>query len=217
MPSLRSLCHHLNAPVVAPHGELRARARHLPVEQRATVEDFWEGDSAFGGFCDSVLLVEDFEVWYAGAHARLLGSLFLLCGDVDYAREVVDEACARAFERWSRVGRMESPTGWTYVVALRELRHRQRRRRRERDLSRVAVEPEVPGIAVELWTLLDGLPPRQRTAVVLRHVADLTEADVATAMSVTRSTVSNTLRDAYRNLRETLEPSAEEKPDACTP
>jgi DNA-directed RNA polymerase specialized sigma24 family protein len=74
----------------------------------------------------------------------------------------------------------------------------------------------LPAGAVELWSLLDGLPPRQRTAVVLRHVSDLTESDIAAAMGVTRSTVSNTLHDAYRNLRDMLEASVEEKPDACT-
>jgi DNA-directed RNA polymerase specialized sigma24 family protein len=51
---------------------------------------------------------------------------------------------------------------------------------------------------------------------VLRHVSDLTESDIAAAMGVTRSTVSNTLHDAYRNLRDMLEASVEEKPDACT-
>ena len=160
--------------------------------------------------------MEDFEAWYVDAHARLLGSLFLLCGDLDIAQEVVDEACTRAYERWSRVQRMGSPTGWTYVVAFRELRRRQRRRRRERDLVAVALRTELPAGAVELWALLDGLPPRQRAAVVLRHVSDLTEADIAAAMGVTRSTVSNTLSDAYRNLRRMLDLSDEEKPDACT-
>lgn len=160
--------------------------------------------------------MEDFEAWYVDAHTRLLGSLFLLCGDLDIAQEVVDEACTRAYERWSRLQRMDSPTGWTYVVALRELRRRQRRRRGERDLVGVALRTDVPAGAVELWALLDGLPPRQRTAVVLRHISDLAEADIATAMGVTRSTVSNTLSDAYRNLRRMLDLSDEEKPDACT-
>jgi DNA-directed RNA polymerase specialized sigma24 family protein len=40
--------------------------------------------------------------------------------------------------------------------------------------------------------------------VVLRYVADLTEAQIATAMGVSRSTVSSTLRDAHRALAERL-------------
>ena len=52
------------------------------------------------------------------------------------------------------------------------------------------------------------LPPRQRTAIVLRYVADLTEADIGRAMGIRRSTVSSTLADADRAIaRELGEPS----------
>jgi RNA polymerase sigma-70 factor (ECF subfamily) len=44
------------------------------------------------------------------------------------------------------------------------------------------------------------LPDRQRTAVVLRYVADLPEADIAAAMKVSRGTVASTLSDARKAL-----------------
>lgn len=53
------------------------------------------------------------------------------------------------------------------------------------------------------------LPVRQRTAVVLRHVGGMTEAEVAEVMGVTRSTVSSTLASAYKMLGQQLaEPQA---------
>ena len=61
-----------------------------------------------------------------------------------------------------------------------------------------------PGPAGEAWALVAGLPERQRTAVVLRHVADLTEPEIAKVMRITRGTVSTTLADAHRALRAKL-------------
>ena len=70
----------------------------------------------------------------------------------------------------------------------------------------------VPAPAGEAWALVAALPERQRTAVVLRHVADLTEPEIARVMGITRGTVSSTLSDAHRALRAQLADEAEEPP-----
>ena len=151
-----------------------------------------------------------FEVWYEAHHPRLVATLVLATGDLDTAREAADEACARALARWARVGLMASPEAWTYRVAINIIRRRWRRRALEgRLLRRHPAPTEVPPPGDEAWELVRALPPRQRTAVVLRHVADLTEADIAKAMGVTRSTVSSTLSAAHRTLAELL---ASERP-----
>jgi RNA polymerase sigma-70 factor (ECF subfamily) len=139
----------------------------------------------------------DFEDWYRVEHPRLIASLLLTTGDVDLARESVDEACARVLARWDRVSRMESPGGYVYRTAL-NVAHRRRRRAalEARLLARRPPEPDVPAPAGEAWAVVRELPPRQRTALVLRYIADLTEAQIADAMGVTRSTVSSTLADA---------------------
>jgi DNA-directed RNA polymerase specialized sigma24 family protein len=153
----------------------------------------------------------DFEQWYAGEHPRLVASLLLVLGDVELAREAVDEACLRALVRWARVSRMDSPGGYVYRIALNEAWRRRRRARVEqRILARHGVEPVVPVPAGDAWELVRGLAPRQRTAVVLRYVADLTEADIAVVMGVSRGTVSSTLIDARRLIARQLEQSSEE-------
>ena len=58
----------------------------------------------------------------------------------------------------------------------------------------------------ELWAAVAASPERQRTAVVLRYVADLPEAGVAAAMKVRRGTVASTLAAARRSLARTLGP-----------
>ena len=144
-------------------------------------------------------------------HPRLVASLLLVIGDLDVASDAADEAFTRALARWSRVAAMKSPEGWTYRVAINSARRRFRRRELEQRLLRRALPPAaVPAPGEEAWLLVRDLPPRQRTAVVLRHVADLTEADIAGVMGVARSTVSSTLAAAHRTLAGRLSPQSEE-------
>ena len=75
-----------------------------------------------------------FEAWYRREHPRLITSLLLVSGDLHAAQEAVDEAFARALAHWHKVGRMASPNGWAYRVALNVLRRRGRRASIERRL-----------------------------------------------------------------------------------
>src|SRR4029079_18812786 len=102
---------------------------------------------------------------------------------------------------WKRVHAMESPGGWTQRVALNELRRRLRRRRVEAHLlPRFAGGDHELTPSGEVWELVRALPERQRVAVVLRYVADLTEPDIAIAMGVARGTVASTLAAARARL-----------------
>jgi DNA-directed RNA polymerase specialized sigma24 family protein len=146
-----------------------------------------------------------FEAFYRATHGGLVTSMLLVSGDAELAREATDEAFARAVGAWNRVSAMDSPAGWTYRVALNAMRRRARRAGLERRLlARQRPAPAVPAPAGEAWAIVADLPPRQRTAVVLRHVADLTEPQIAAAMGVSRSTVSSTLADAAAALRRAL-------------
>jgi DNA-directed RNA polymerase specialized sigma24 family protein len=148
---------------------------------------------------------DDFEYWYRREHPRLVTLLAASTGDTALATEATDEAFARAFERWPRVSKMDSPAGWTYRVALNVVRRRARRRARELRTMGAVRAVDVPGPTGELWILVADLPPRQRTAVLLRHVGHLTEQEVADVMGVARGTVSSTLRSAYQRLRIEIE------------
>ncbi|MGH9223490.1 MAG: sigma-70 family RNA polymerase sigma factor [Acidimicrobiales bacterium] len=146
----------------------------------------------------------DFELWYRAEHPKLLAAMAVVAQDVDVARDVTAEAFARALERWDRVAEMRSPGGWTYRVALNLLRRRCRRAALERRLLiRMAPSPtsiSVPVPAIEVWEAVTALPPRMRTAVALRYLGGLTEAEVADAMGVSSGTIAGTLHDARRRL-----------------
>ena len=160
----------------------------------------------------------DFATWYSTAHPKVVTSLMLVTGDLHAAQEAADEAFARAFDRWGRVSRMDSPSGWTYRVAFNVLRRKWHRAALERTLLLRRPQPSnIPAPAGETWEAVRRLPERQRTAVVLHYVADLTEAEVAVVMGISRSTVSSSLTAAKRTLGRMLAddtPSAEEAEDA---
>lgn len=157
---------------------------------------------------------ESFDSWYAREHPRLLATLLLSTGDIELAAEGVDEAFTRALEKWDQVSIMESPTGWAFRVALNHARRTARRRSFEhRIFLRRSREVQVPAPAGEVWQVVSALPPRQREVVVLRHVGDLREAEIAQVLGISRSTVSSTLSDAHDRLGQLLddEPPNEER------
>jgi RNA polymerase sigma factor (sigma-70 family) len=149
----------------------------------------------------------DFSSWYAGAAPRVLLTLRAVLGDELLAEEAVAEAFARAYGRWRKVSAMESPTGWVYVVALNHARSSARRRRRE--LDQAAEHPGIetspgPEPADPVWAAVGRLSTRARTAVALRYIADLPEAEVARLMGVSRGTVATTLHRARKALEAEL-------------
>jgi RNA polymerase sigma-70 factor (ECF subfamily) len=145
-----------------------------------------------------------FEAWYDEHYRRVYASVLLVSGDRATTADAVDEAFARAWERWSRVQTMASPVGWTFTVARNELRRAGRRRARERELSPPAeVAPEID---VALWETIRSLPKREQELIALRYVARLTEPEIASTLGIAPGTVSRGLHDARERLRSMLAP-----------
>lgn len=142
----------------------------------------------------------DFDEWYSEVHRQLVSAVVAVFGDLDLARDSADEACVRAYERWATVGQMDSPNGWAVRVALNVAKRKRRRRALERTLLRNVEQRDVDGPVWELWDIVAELPARQRQAVALRHVMQLSEVEIASVMGISRGGVSSTLRAAYRSL-----------------
>lgn len=171
-----------------------------------------------------------FDAWYRDEHPKVLAAILVRAEDRGLAEEVVAEAFVRALERWPRVRAMRSPGAWTYRVAGNLLKRRLRRRGLERrllgaaaaaDPTPWATAPECPAVAAPeavsdqdpgLWQAVWQLPPRQREAVALRYVADLSETEVAARMGVAPGTVAATLNAARSRLAGSLAPPAGREP-----
>jgi RNA polymerase sigma-70 factor (sigma-E family) len=132
----------------------------------------------------------------------------LLCGDWHRAEDIVQSALARAFLAWSRVERADDPDAYVRRIVVNAC-HSAHRRRRLRELSTgwlpdlPTTEPGPGGVDRRLLLVaaLCRLPDGQRTAVVLRHVLDLTEAEVADLMGVSVGTVKSQTAKALAKLR----------------
>ncbi len=158
-----------------------------------------------------------FDEFYTEHRPRLVATLNAVarCGP-DTATDAVDEAFVRALAHWDRVERMDAPAGWVFTVARNQLKRTRSRAVRERDLHARAVGDPPPTAspdadpAWELWDAVGSLPERERLAISLRYLADLTERQVAEVMGIAPGTVAATLHAARRRLAEQIDHPASE-------
>lgn len=148
-----------------------------------------------------------FEDFYRAEWASVRRAVGFAVGDPDLARECVDEAMTRAYERWDRVSFMDSPAGWVYRVAVNHARNRGRRKEVERrkqqqpsPTATPAAEPADPAVALALA----GLPLDMRSVVVLRFYLDWSVEQIAAGLGVAPGTVKSRLHRALRRLAESL-------------
>ena len=136
---------------------------------------------------------EDFDAFYAGAFARLVGQIYAMCGSVTEAQDCVQEAFVRAWDRRRSLNLDQAPEAWVRTVAYRLAVSRWRRARRALappDRARMpAVPPEPDVTRVALARALQQLPADQRRAIVLYHLCDLPVSEVAAEVGVPVGTV----------------------------
>ena len=155
--------------------------------------------------------MDDFDEFYRDEYGSVLRTVRLALGDAGRAEEVTQEAFARALRRWRVVREMARPGGWVVVVAINADRKRWKSEPAPVDLESASdVEDHAGSVAtsVTLHAALQQLTVRQRSAVVMRYLSDLTIADVAAALGCAEGTAKATINQALRRLRVDLEEDA---------
>lgn len=143
---------------------------------------------------------ELYRVGYRAAYAVI--------GNRHEAEECAQEALARLLTRWVRVRTYAPP--WVARVAtnLALDRVRARKRAEERCLrASESVAEELTDRRRDLGIALAALPRRQREAVVLRYLVDLSERDTATAMGCSVGTVKSTVARGLERMKTELGPA----------
>ena len=129
-----------------------------------------------------------------------------LVGGGAEADDVAAEALARAYARWPKVRDLEYRDAWVMRVAANVALDALRRAKRPLPTPTPAVtDPaEATATRVALVQALRRLPRRQRDVVVLRYLADLSEADVAESLGVSAGAVKQHAHRGVDALRRAL-------------
>ena len=152
---------------------------------------------------------EAFAAFVAARQRDLLRTAYLLTGDRDSARDLVQTALARTYLRWPHIRRTDAPE--VYVRRVMVTTHAGWFRRRVDEV--LAAEPPDRGLADAagavderdaMWALLRTLPRGQRACVVLRYYEDLSEREVAEALGCSAGSVKRQTARAMDKLRAAL-------------
>jgi RNA polymerase sigma-70 factor (ECF subfamily) len=138
----------------------------------------------------------EYERFFAVAKRSLMAQAFLLTGDVEESRDLVQEVLFRAWRQWSRVGSYDDPLGWArrvlHNLAIgRWRRERSRRRFHAEPNAAVASPPDVGHL--DVIEALHRLPEHHQRALVLHDVAGLTVVEVAAELEAPEGTVRSWL------------------------
>jgi RNA polymerase sigma-70 factor (sigma-E family) len=141
---------------------------------------------------------------------RLLHTAVLLAGSHADGEDLLQAALERVFRHWKHID--GNPEGYLrrtlFHLAADGWRRKGALRARLALIARPEAQPDQTTPVEQrdqLVRLLRDLPPRQRTAIVLRYWEDLTEAEAARLMGCTVGTVKAATSRGLRRLRELSE------------
>jgi len=153
---------------------------------------------------------------YTEEYRSLVRLAVLLVHDVHTAEEVVQDAFVAMHTGWRRLRDHEKALSYLRQAVVNKSRSVLRHRTViDRNAPKPAPdEPSAEQGAIALLersavvAALRELPDRQREAIVLRYYADLSEAQIATAMGISRGAVKSHTARGMSSRRATLEREA---------
>jgi RNA polymerase sigma-70 factor (sigma-E family) len=143
------------------------------------------------------------------AHAvGMIRLAVVLIGDRPTAEDVVQDAFGALYRRWEHLADPEKAASYVRSAVVNGCRSELRRRiRAERRAAPDSVAPDAVSAEVtnmiercEMQAALRRLSARQREALVLRFYMELSEAEIAASMRISRGTVKSTTSRALKAL-----------------
>jgi RNA polymerase sigma factor (sigma-70 family) len=188
-------------------GEQSALLGALPVS------DSWDRDAA-------ALFVEDL---FARHHGEIYAYLVRMVRDPDLAADLTQDAFVKAYRNYSTLEKPENARAWLYQIAHRVALDDIRRRKIIRFLpwtgesrgaapstERLVMDARLSG---DLQRALEKIPERQRAALLLAELHDLTGLELAEALGVSHVAARALLTRARESLRQAL--AAERRSEAA--
>jgi RNA polymerase sigma-70 factor (ECF subfamily) len=136
---------------------------------------------------------DGFDRFFDEHRDRLYRALWLVGRDRSVAEEISQDAFLKVWERWDRVRELDDPAAYLYRTGLNLFRNRRRRAalalRRMVHASPARDEIAVVDARDAVVRALGTLTPRERAALVLTELLDMTSEEAARALGVRASTV----------------------------
>lgn len=154
---------------------------------------------------------DSFDAFYTATRQRLLHQMYAMTGNLADAQECVQEAYARAWQRWGQVSTYDDPEAWVRTVAWRVAVNRWRKAKNamsafvRQGAPEPVPEPSIDNVA--LVAALRQIPEVQRRAIVLHHLCGLSVEEVAQETGAPTGTVKARLSRGRTALAGLLDPT----------
>jgi RNA polymerase sigma factor (sigma-70 family) len=144
---------------------------------------------------------------YERRYHRFLRVAEAIVGDVELARDAVQDAFARLVRRQDEFRGEGTLDGWVWRAVVNTALNARRDRPPPSVVLDESLEPAANGHVPDagVRALLTTLPERQRLVLFLRYYADLDYRSIATVLEIQPGTVSATLNQAHAAIRRLLE------------
>jgi RNA polymerase sigma factor (sigma-70 family) len=124
----------------------------------------------------------------------------------DRAEDVFQETMLAALRAYGELREPAAIRSWLFSISSRKAldAHRSRARAPE-PVADLAAAPGADGLPLRddgIWHLVRSLPGKQRTAVTLRYLADLSHREIAEVMQISEAAARRNVFEGLRTLRE---------------
>ena len=165
---------------------------------------------------DSADSREKLETLFADAHGEILGTLFYLVGNMEDARDALQETFLKCWRHQEQIASVANLRAWVFRIALntgRDCRKAAWNRRRRSIVEETVMVSTADGPDAglmrdeqveQLRHAVLKLRPEEQEVFLLRQNGEFTYEQIAAATSLPVGTVKTRMRMAIRQLREAV-------------
>ena len=151
----------------------------------------------------------EFTEYLAARQPTLLRTAYLLTGDKHQAEDVLQTSLAKLYLAWDKVHDRGAVDAYVRRIMVNENNSLWRRAWKKREFATEVIPESSPhhdrydeGPNDQLWEVVQTLPPKARSVVVLRYYEQMSEAEVADALGISIGTVKSQCSRALAALRQ---------------
>jgi RNA polymerase sigma factor (sigma-70 family) len=141
------------------------------------------------------------------AHAEAVHRFLIASAGPGAADDCFQETFIAALRAYPRLRPRSNLRAWLFTIARSKAIDHHRARRREPVPVAQVPERAAPAVAVEspdgdLWAAVRALPEKQRAAVTLRFVADLSHREIGAVLGCSDAAARRSVHEGLKRLRE---------------